>query len=94
MDQERPSRPVPGKEAIFFKQIGIDLGSRFAAQLGFDGIEAHVEDPAAAGESAKKKKKKKPRKKKKKPETEAQPPVSLSKIEYGDMDEDDAEYES
>jgi hypothetical protein len=69
MNQERPSRPIPGKESMFFKQIGIDLGSRFAAQLGFDGIEAHVEDPnvveaaAAAGGGKKKKKRRKKKKK-------------------------------
>lgn len=66
INQERPSRPVPGKESIFFKQIGIDLGSRFAAQLGFDGVEAHIEDPNAVEATATKKKKKKNRKKKKK----------------------------
>jgi hypothetical protein len=65
MNQERPSRPIPGKESMFFKQIGIDLGSRFAVQLGFDGIEAHVEDPNAVEVTASKKKKKKRKKKKK-----------------------------
>ena len=64
MDQERPSSPVPGKDALFFKQIGIDLGSRYAAQLGFGGIEAHHDD-ALGAEAANKKKKKKRRKKKK-----------------------------
>jgi hypothetical protein len=54
MDQERPSFPVPGKDALFFKQIGIDLGSRYAAQLGFDGIEAY-HDESLGAETANKK---------------------------------------
>jgi hypothetical protein len=63
MDQERPSFPVPGKDALFFKQIGIDLGSRYAAQLGFDGIEAY-HDESLGAETANKKKKKRKKKKK------------------------------
>ena len=72
LSQERPSQPIAGEEAMFFKQIGIDLGSQYAIQLGFGGIEPYKDDPAVddagkpgAGGGGGGKKKKKKRKKKK-----------------------------
>ena len=54
---------------MFSKEIEIDLGSRFAAQLGFGGIEPFKPDatspestPGAGGGKKKKKKRKKKRK--------------------------------
>ena len=64
INQERLCFPVPRKEVHFNKPIGIDLGSRYAAQLGFDGIEAHHDEPVAADAAIKKKKKKRKKKKK------------------------------
>jgi len=81
MDQERPSFPVPGKDALFFKQIGIDLGSRYAAQLGFDSIDAYHDDSPGA-EAANKKKKK--RRKKKKGSGGEEYGDSIHDHEYGD----------
>ena len=64
MNQERLSFPIPGKVAFFNKQIGIDLGSRYSAQLGFDGIKVYHDEPIVSDSGPKKKRKKKKRKKK------------------------------
>jgi hypothetical protein len=70
--QQPPDAPiVPGQEKASRKSIGIDLGSRYASQLGFDGIRLFEEDevsgpvPAESSATVMKKKKKKKRKKKK-----------------------------
>mmetsp|Transcript_32437 Transcript_32437/g.48015 ORF Transcript_32437/g.48015 Transcript_32437/m.48015 type:complete len:399 (-) Transcript_32437:964-2160(-) len=68
LEQERHSHPVPSKESYFGESINIDLGSSYAVQLGFDGIETYRADSATvqqqpliaeAADSKKKKKKKK-----------------------------------
>lgn len=70
MLQQRPSEvpPIPGQEKSFSKSAGIDLGTRYASQLGFDGIKLYEEDdasapaePTATGSNKKKKKRKKKR---------------------------------
>lgn len=71
--QQPPDAPIsPGQEKVSIKSAGIDLGSRYASQLGFDGIRLYVEDDASApvptessATGLKKKNKKKKRKKKK-----------------------------
>ena len=76
MEQRKPSHPVPLKEGAFGEPVDIDLGSPYAVELGFDGIEPYNEEAAAAtakantesteaeGGPPSKKKKKKKRKKK------------------------------
>jgi hypothetical protein len=68
MLQQQPSEvpPIPGQEKSFSKSTGIDLGTRYASQLGFDGIKLYEEDdasvpaePAATSSNKKKKKRKK-----------------------------------
>lgn len=64
INQERLFFPIPRKELHFSKPIEIDIGSRYAAQLGFGGIEVYHEEPLAADAALKKKKKKRKKKKK------------------------------
>eukprot|EP00547_Thalassionema_nitzschioides_P012176 CAMPEP_0194260744 /NCGR_PEP_ID=MMETSP0158-20130606/45668_1 /TAXON_ID=33649 /ORGANISM="Thalassionema nitzschioides, Strain L26-B" /LENGTH=390 /DNA_ID=CAMNT_0039000845 /DNA_START=1225 /DNA_END=2397 /DNA_ORIENTATION=- len=72
LEQERHSHPVPSKESYFGESINIDLGSSYAVQLGFDGIETYRADSATVqqqpliAEAADSKKKKKKKRKKKK----------------------------
>lgn len=68
--QQRPSGfpPISGEEKPFSKSTWIDLGSRYASQLGFDGMKLYEEhDVSALAENTatSSKKKKKKRKKKK-----------------------------
>jgi len=66
LEQECQSHPVPTKEARFNEPMDIDLGSPYAALLGFDQFEAYQIDPSQetnnVGTTKKKKKKKKKRK--------------------------------
>jgi hypothetical protein len=86
--QQPPDAPIsPGQEKVSVKKsTGIDLGSRYASQLGFDGIRLYVEDDASApvptesSATGSKKKKKKKRKKKKD-----------SEKKDNDVDDDDEE---
>ena len=64
INQERLCFPVPRREVHFSKPIGIDLGSRYAAQLGFDGVEVYHDEPLTVDAALKKKKKKRKKKKK------------------------------
>jgi hypothetical protein len=72
IQQQPPDAPiVPGQDKASIKSTGIDLGSRYASQLGFDGIRLFEEDegsapvpPESSATGSKKKKKKKHKKKK------------------------------
>lgn len=71
--------------------LGIDLGSRYASQLGFDGVKAHEGDSAPsivlieASSTGSKKKKKRRKKKEKHADKQEQ---------TGERDYDEAESES
>lgn len=75
LEQERRGHPVPSKESCFGEPISVDLGSTYAVQLGFDGMETYHADIATGQQKPSveegtdinnsKKKKKKKRKKKK-----------------------------
>lgn len=87
--QQRPADgpAVPGQEkASMSSGLGLDLGSRYASQLGFEGMKAYDSDPtlsdigvlvrSSSSDSGGGGKKKKKRKKKNK-----QQPVSLEQKE-------------
>jgi hypothetical protein len=73
--QRTPDGPsVPGQERATTSGLGIDLGSRYASQLGFEGVKAYDSDSASSGaeiveapssDSSKKRKKKRKSKKNK-----------------------------
>lgn len=96
MLQQRPvgGPSVPGQDRMSNTGSGIDLGSRYASQLGFESLKpyeaaasAPTPAPAAAPSSPKsKKKKKKKRKKKENQATEA-------KVEDSGDGSDDGEEE-
>lgn len=95
MAQQRPTDgpSVPGQERATTSGLGIDLGSRYASQLGFEGIEEY--DPHSSSSSAdivkstssaddstgSKKKKKKKRKKKDKPAEKTEPEEEGEEVE-------------
>lgn len=96
MAQQRPVEgpPVPGQERISITSLGIDLGSRFASQLGFEGVKPFEDGPTSVlietttsppSPTNSKKKKKKRRKKKEKQATE--------EMEQKDEESDDSEEE-
>jgi hypothetical protein len=69
LEQERLNFPIPGKESLYLKPVDINLGSRYAAQMGFENFEI-FSDGSHPEEVTIGKKKKKKRKKKKKFEGE------------------------
>lgn len=92
MAQQRPTDGsfVPGQEKAASTGLGIDLGSRYASQLGFEGIQAYDSDSTSSNteiaksssfdsSNSKKKKKKKRNKKKDIPAEKNEP----DKIEEG-----------
>lgn len=95
--QQRPvgGPSIPGQEKTSITSLGIDIGSRYASQLGFEGMEAYQTDSspkivlldAPASPGAKKKKKKNRRKKKEKQQDEKQEPDGIN-------NNDDEEHES
>jgi hypothetical protein len=80
---------------MFSKEIEINLGSRFAAQLGFGGIEPFKPDPTSpestpgAGGGKKKKKKRKKRRK----DSGQGEEKNESEDKHDDDDDDDEEIE-
>lgn len=68
LEQERHSHPVPSRESHFGEPVDINLGSSYAIQLGFDGVQAYqagtAQQPLGTEPESKKKKKKKRKKKK------------------------------
>ena len=76
--QQRPTDgpAVPGQEKATMSGLGLDLGSRYASQLGFEGMKAYDSDStsssaeivkSSSSDSGGKKKKKKRKNKKKQP---------------------------
>jgi hypothetical protein len=65
LEQERLNFPIPGKEALSLKPVDIDLGSRYAAQMGFENVSIYSDGshPIDVGIGKKKKKRRKKKKK-------------------------------
>jgi hypothetical protein len=74
MAQRFGGKPIPGQEIMYIKNMGIDLGSKYSSDLGFDGIEVFIDEMvvvsssttmttvAVSGGGGKKKKKKRKKK--------------------------------
>lgn len=88
---------MPGQERTSIASMGIDLGSRYAAQLGFEGLKPFDADSGPtsilidAPPSPNSKKKKKKRRKKK--EKQQQQNVETDDDTVGETDEDEDEEE-
>jgi len=101
MAQQRPAGgpPVPGQERTSTTAMGIDVGSRFASQLGFEGLKAYDDDsttPAVPSETpsspTSKKKKKKRHKKKEKQAGKKEANKSEKETDGSDDDDDGSGY--